>query len=535
MIRTHIRGVMLNIELKDKYHLLIPMLLSLVLVLIVTLLNNYPLSWDVYTHINYSLAYLHDGITSVDYLLNAPAGKTIGYPPMFHFLLIIVSFITHTSLVDGAKIIQILSVVFNVFAVGYVATKILDKKVGFFAAILLLSSFMFTRFLLPIPESLAVFLFIFAVYFYYMASTEADYRYSFLAAIFSVLILLTHISTFVYLMVLLVILALVQTFILKKLDAAEYYLYIVIPIFFMGILGLLALLVISPSHFGQIVKGMFSLIANPGNIFMGQIAMGLERYLRCVGIIPLAFSIIGLYYSFSKREYLFVSLWALVAFVITNLHWFGVPVYTFRLLLYLIVPMVILGAYGVVNIIDKIKTQEKQWVNIFVIALIILSFGVGLMHIMDDSVTHFSSTTEESTYQIAPPTSDEQEVIDYFKNENEHNKSILSNNLFFATVISSTDEIPVHYGFDVYTNKSLSKSSSASLHNEQIGYILYDKSLIMKNSTNNGRLDVRFVNGSYYPTYYFTKEINDNNFNTIKLPASQKTFENDRFIICKII
>lgn len=525
----------MNLNIKKSYYLTVPLILSLILVLIVTLSNKYPLSWDIYTHMNYALAYMHDGITSVDYLLNAPQGKTIGYPPFFHFILIIASYISGSALVDSARVLQIVLSFANVLTVCYVAKKISNEKVGFFAGLLLLSSFMFTRFLLPIPETLAMIFFTLTIYCYYEASTEQDYRYSLLAAILSVLTLLTHFSSFVYLMLLLFVLMIVQTVLLRKIHGIEYYLYIIIPIFFMGILMLLVLFVLSPSHIGQILTGIYSIVSNPFDLLMGQVAMGLERYVRCVGIFSLIFAIIGLVFSFKKKEFLFVSLWALIAFVITNLHWFGIPVYTYRLLIYLMVPMVILGGYGASNLLEKIESHNKKSALIFVIVIIILSFGSGLININDSSVNIYSATTEQSTYQIAPPTSDEQEVINWFENETVGNKSILTNNLFFGTVLSSIDEIPLHYGFDIYTNKTLTKSSLDSLQKEQIGYIIYDKELTFNNTSDNQILGVKYVNGTYYPSYYFTQEITEDNFNNIKLSSTEKVFENERFIICKVV
>jgi hypothetical protein len=194
--------------------------------------------------------------------------------------------------------------------------------------------------------------------------------------------------------------------------------------------------------------------------------------------------------------------------------------------------MVILGGYGILNILNIFQNNNSKIVHIFVGAFIIITLILAFIHINDPSFNNFSSTTEQSTYQIAPPTSDEVELINFFKNETVGNKSILINNLFLGTVISSIDEIPIHYEFDVYTNKSLSKSSLSSLNKEQIGYIVYDKSLVMNNSSND--LDVRYVNGSYYPSYYFTDEITDSNFYKIKLDSSEKIFENNRFIVCKI-
>jgi len=524
-----------NINLKEKYILFVPVLVAFIFALIVTVSNEFPLSWDIYTHINYALAYLHSGITNTDYLLNAPVGKTIGYPPLFHFVLIIFSSVAGSNFLSGARILQVVLVVANVLTIVYVASKFHDGKTGLFAGLILISSFMFTRMFLPIPETLAMIFFTLAIYMYYKATVESNYVCAVLAAILSLLTLLTHFSSFVYLMVLLVVLMIIQSFNLKNFSGVKYYVYTMIPVVLLGLIGLVGLLLVNSSHLSQVLSGMVSIVNNPFDLFMGQVAMGLERYIKCVGVLSLIFGIVGLYYSFKKREFYFVSFWALVAFLFTNLHWFGVPVYTFRLLLYLIVPLVILGGYALSNLADTFKTINRSYNRILVVAIIILSVMLCSIHLMDSSVTTFNAGTEQSTFHIAPPTSEEQEVINWFKNEQTENKSILTNNLYFGTVISSIDEIPIHYGFDIYTNKSLSKSSTESLNNEKIGYIVYDKSLIMKNQSDYESLDVRYVNGSFYPSYYFTKEITEDNFNNIQLQSTEKAFENQRFVVCKVI
>ncbi|RAP52855.1 MAG: hypothetical protein BZ138_02205 [Methanosphaera sp. rholeuAM270] len=524
----------MNVNLKEKYFLLIPILLALIFALIVTLSNDFPLSWDVYTHINYALAYLHNGITNTDYLLNAPAGKSIGYPPLFHIVLIVVSSLFGSDLINGARILQILLVVANVLTVLYVATRISDEKTGFFAALILISSFMFTRLFLPIPETLSMIFFTLAVYAYYKATVDSNGVYSLLCALLAMLTLITHFSTFVYLMILLVVLMVIQTVNLRNFNAMGYYVYTMIPVFLLGCLGLVFLLLFSTSHLSQVLSGMMSIINNPFDLFMGQVAMGLERYIRCVGVLALLSGILGLYYSFKNKDFYFVSLWALVAFLFTNLHWFGIPVYTFRLLLYLIIPLAILGGYALSNLASSLKSTDNKYPIILVLALIILSSCLCFVHINDPSTNIFSASTEESTFQIAPPTSEEQELINWFKEEETTNKSILMNNLYLATVISSIDEIPIHYSFDVFTNKSLSKSSQSSLNKEQIGYIVYDKNLTVNNTTEYGTLNVKYVNGSFYPSYYFTQEITDKNLNIIQPSSTEKVFENGRFIVCKV-
>ena len=524
----------MNVKIGQNYYLFIPVLLALFLALIVTLSSDWPLSWDIYAHISYALTYVNNGITAIDPLLNAPEGKAIGYPPLFHIVLIIVSSLSTLNFIDTARLLQVLLSVFNVATIVFIASKFHDKTTGFMAGLLILSSFMFSRFLLPIPETWAMIFFSLAVYFYYKSTVESKFNYALLTALFSLLVLAAHFSSFVYLGVLLTIMMVAQTLILRNSDAVVYYLGAFVPVLLVGIVAMVFMFMFSPSHLTQILGGAVGLANNPFDLFMGQSAMGLERYVRCVGILPLVFAGIGLYYSFKNKECLFVTAWALVAFFFTNAHWFGVPVYTFRMLIYLMVPLVILGGYALSKIISILKTSNKQLALILIVTMIILSFGFGFVNINDSSVKYSNAQTEKSTFQIAPPTSDEVEVIKWFESQNTTNKSILTNNLFFGTMISSVDKIPLHYSFDIYTNQSLTKSSVSSLNNQSIGYIVYDKNLTLNDSDKYGKPEVIFVNGSYYPSYYFSKEITDKNFAEIKLKGTEKVFENNRFIICKV-
>ena len=74
--------------------------------------------------------------------------------------------------------------------------------------------------------------------------------------------------------------------------------------------------------------------------------------------------------------------------------------------------------------------------------------------------------------------------------------------------------------------------NSISTAESSYGYEGFNN-IIIEGGIWNGKTS--YVNGSYYPSYYFTKEITDNNFNIIKLQSSELVFENDRFIICRVI
>lgn len=522
----------MNIQIDKRAYWLIPILMVLIFTLAISLNYAWPLSWDIFIHINYALTYINHGITTIDPLLNAPGGKAIGYPPMFHALLILVSKLTGLSLFDSAKVFQVVIPVIFMIICMYVSYRMYNEISALVTGLILVSSYIFTRLYLPIPESVTMVLFFVGIYLFHLACRYGKAKYVLVSAIISLLIVSIHFSSFIYYIILLSVLMVVELFIERTSRPFKSYIYFLYVLAVVGLIGAVLLYIISPSHLMDLIGGAVSIISDPMSIFMGQKAMGLERYIKCLGVIVLVCGIVGLYYSFKDRRLLFVSMWTLVAFVLSNLHWFGIPVYTYRMLIYVLMPAVIVGGYGVARLVEKLNTKNKSYSIILILALIILSFIAGYNNINDPALTTTSATTEASTYQIAPPTSSEVEVINWFENA-DHNKSILSNNMFFATVISSTDQMPIHYKFDTYIAQNHT-TTQKSMHKEKIGYILYDKNLVVNNSSSYAHQDVICINGSFYPTYYFTNKITDENFHAIQPEYTTKVFENDRFIICQV-
>ncbi|MCD7781837.1 MAG: hypothetical protein LUG89_03965 [Methanosphaera sp.] len=524
----------MNIKLDKKIYLVIPIFIAFILALILTTRSSWPISWDIYIHINYALTYINNGLTNIDPLLNAPGGKEIGYMPLFHILLILVSLITQTSLIDVARILQVVLPVAGVSLIVYISYKLSGRVAALGSGLLLVSSFIFTRMYMPIPESVAILFFISGIYLYYQSTINNNYKYAIVSGLLSLVVLVTHESSFIYYLILLTALMIIECIMQRTHRPLDYYMYSMVSIIFLFICALFVLLIVSPSSITKVFSAVMTIISDPMSLFSGQVAMGLERYIKCIGIIPIIFGLIGFYYSAKKKEMLFISCWTILAFILSNLHWFGIPVHTYRMLIYVIMPGVLIGGYGFSCLVEKLGERNNNYGIILLILLIISAVGFGYSGINDSSTQNSAASTEYSTYQIAPPTSDEEEVIEWFATEDTNNKSILINNLFFGTVISSVDEIPMHYNFDVYINMSQKDTAINSLNKDNIGYIVYDKELVVNNTTEYNNLSVIKVNGSFYPSYYFTKEITDDNFNQIKIKNTEKVFENNRFIICKV-
>jgi len=523
------------LKYENKKLMLIPVIITFLIAIYVTITSHGPLSWDIYTHINYALAYLINGITTIDPLLNAPAGKTIGYAPLFHILLIITSAITGLDLLQTAQLFQVIFVLLAMISVVYISYKLYDSVSATVTGILLLSSFMFTRLLLPIPETIAVIFFLWGVYFYYISIDNEKSLYVFVSVIMGLLILSVHFSTFIYYVAIISALSLIYLLFSRKKRIIASYLMFIIPLAILLWVGFMMLNTLSPQKAVELLNGTFSIINDPMSLFMGQKAMGLERYIKCVSILPLVFGILGFIYSIKNKTHIFIAIWAMLAFIISNLHWIGVPVYTYRLLIYFVIPTVILGGYAFSHLMENIKIKDNRMILFAIMGLLVLSFVSLGFSLSDEAFNYSSVSTSQSKFHIAPPSSEESEVIEWFKTQNiSTNESMITNNLFFGVVLSSCDVIPMHYSFDVYTSPLSHKSSWNALNDENISYIIYDKSLVMNNSTQYSNLDVVYVEGDYYPTYYFTQPIDEYNFYQIQVSGTEKVFENNRFIVCQV-
>ncbi|MDO5852201.1 MAG: hypothetical protein Q4Q23_06915 [Methanobacteriaceae archaeon] len=521
------------INFKQKRKLILPAFLAMCLILIPTLRYNWPLSWDIFYHINYAIAYANYGLTFIDPLLNAPIGKTIEYPPLFHFMLLGLSYFIPLDLISIARVLQIVFAFLSVFLISYIGFKLYGYIAGIATGFLLLSSLMFLRLVMPLPETLSLLFFTLAIYLYYNSLLQKKWIKSIVTGLLVSLVVMTHFSTAIYLMIILSIITIWQLIYSKKISIVLNYILMILPLIILGLVSLIVLSKINPDQMSLVVNDFINLLFNPMKIFFGQKAMGLERYITCIGILPLIFGIIGTLITFKTRKHLTICIWVITAFVLSNAHWFGIPVYTYRLLVYLLIPLTLIGGYGISYIVKFFEDKKPNVSSIIFIIIMILCTFTGIVMFSDEHIADITVENNISKVQIAPPSMEETEIINYFKNQEKTDKSVLINNLFLGTILSSSDEIPIHYSFDIYASPNSSKSSLKSLQEEKIGYIVYDKSLIDKDDNTTG-ISVKYVKSDFYPLYYYNKELNEENFNKIKLAHTTKTFENNRFIVCKV-
>jgi hypothetical protein len=95
-------------------------------------------------------------------------------------------------------------------------------------------------------------------------------------------------------------------------------------------------------------------------------SLGLFSYLGNLGILVLIFSLIGGISILKKiqmkefmRKDLVILVWILSMFLLSNAYWFGINVISYRVLIYLLIPLSILGGYGINVIYQKLKNNER--------------------------------------------------------------------------------------------------------------------------------------------------------------------------------
>ncbi|MBK6586570.1 MAG: glycosyltransferase family 39 protein [Coprothermobacter sp.] len=92
----------------------------------------------------------------------------------------------------AARLIQPFLAFFGVFSFSYISRKFYGNIIGFLTGLFIISSPLFQRMIVPIPESMAVILLPLLVYFYYLAIKKGENKYAIVAGFLWGLVLLTH-------------------------------------------------------------------------------------------------------------------------------------------------------------------------------------------------------------------------------------------------------------------------------------------------------------------------------------------------------
>jgi hypothetical protein len=216
---------------------------------------------------------------------------------------------------------------------------------------------------------------------------------------------------------------------------------------------------------------------------------------------------------------------------LSKAYYFGINVLSSRVLIYIVIPLSILGGFGVSQVYYKLKDYKRfssgKFRSSFLICIFALSILFGVLNVSDPTLGSYYANTIFGSVQIAPPSPSEVGVADWFKSNGDKNKSISISNLYTGVLIATESGIPINYEFaniNNTTNKSYFETNN-------IGYIVYDKRLTLPPDYNT--LNRYQANSELYPLYYYNKLLYQN-VNQLKPPFTKVVYENKDFIVCEV-
>lgn len=512
---------------------IIPAIIAFLIALIPTLKYQWPLSWDIIIHVQYAMVYAKSGLVLTDPLLNAPFGQKIGYPPLFHLLLVFLGKITRIDYFQIARALQPFLAMFIVLSISYVAKKLYGTIAGVFAGILVLSSFLMGRILLPIPENLALIFLPLSVYFYYRAIKENLLKYALLSSVLFIAVILTHEAAGLILFLTISVLSVAELIIYRNIRIFKFYGAFILLLGCIAAAGILALWILQPDVLNSILNQGITVATGIITSISSNRPINIEGYLN-IGIMVLIFGFIGMIFSLIKRrkQDLFMLIWILLLFLLSIAYLFGINVISYRLLVYLMIPLSIIGGFALSEICGRLKTSGHFSSNKFRAAFLMSVFALGIfsgvLTVEAPDVATFEVQNQYGSLEIAPPSASMVDLANWFNANGDKNKSILTNNLFTGTFLATEAGMPIHYGFEDF-NKNISQSA---IKEANIGYLVLDKRLSLNSP--NDTLKLISVKAEFYPLVYFNKPVSSS-LQELLPDFIKVVYENQDYIVCQIM
>lgn len=511
---------------------IVPAIIAFLIALIPTLKYQWPLSWDIIIHVQYAMVYAKYGLVLTDPLLNAPFGQNIGYPPIFHLLLAAAGTITKVDYFQIARALQPFLAMFIVLSVSYVAKKLYGTIAGISAGFLVLSSFLFGRILLPIPENLALIFLPLSVYFYYRSIKENLLKYAFLSGILFVAIILTHNAASLMLFLTISALSMIELVVYRNIHIFKFYGVFLLSMILLMVIGVLALLVFQPDIFNSILgQGLTAATGFITSISSNR-PLSAQGYFN-IGFLVLIFAAIGMVFSINNRrkDDVFILTWILVMFLVSIAYLFGINVISYRVLVYILIPLSVIGGFGLSEICDKLKASKRfssvKFRSAFLVCVFLLGVLSGVLTVQAPDVATFEVQNKYGPLEIAPPSASMVDLAGWFNENGDKDRSILTNNLFTGTFLATVSGMPIHYGFEDF-NRNISQSA---LKEAGIGYIVLDKRL--NTGSNNETLELIKVKAEFYPLVYFNKPV-PTSLHELLPDFIKVVYENQDYIVCQV-
>jgi len=307
------------------------------------------------------------------------------------------------------------------------------------------------------------------------------------------------------------------------------------------VVGFLYLLIFQPDVLYSLLNEGISVATGIATSIAYNRPLSLEGYLN-LGIMVLIFSVIGIVFSLNEirrktldklsKKVLFILIWILLMFLLSIAYMFGINIISYRLLVYLLIPLSIIGGFGLSQIYERLNASKRLSSDKFRASLLVAVFSLailsGVLTVENPDFGTFQVKNEYETLDIAPPSQSMVDLANWFNTNGDKNKSILTNNLFTGTFLATMSGMPIHYGFEDF-NKAMSQSA---LKEAKIGYLVLDKRLSF--NSQNETLELINVKSEFYPLVYFNKPVSESLPEL--LPDFVKVvYENQDYIVCQVM
>lgn len=518
---------MLNYNnLNKNFLIIIPAIIAFFIALIPTLKYGWPLSWDIIHHVHIANVYAQYGLTLTDPLISLRQGpQKVGYVPLFHLLIVALGHVLKIDYFQIGRYLQPFIASGIVLSVSYVGYRFYGLIAGISAGFLILLSNLVNRIVLPIPENIALIIFPIAVYFYYLSINRKTYKYALFSGLMFIVMLLIHQSAAFLLFLALTAFTISAAILNRNIKVFKNYIaWILLPIS-MGVILIVIILFLDSNIIYSILQNGISAVTGYRDSISYNYNQPLDliRYAWQLGIITLLLAFIGGVVLFKKMntKSLLIIVWIITMFLFSKIDWFGLNIVSYRVLIYLLLPLSILGGLGLYHVYKWGKDKKSLGLPVghLIVGIIFLLAVLNGALIADNPKTAtFGANTEFGTVNIAPPTSSEVDLANWFNKNGDKTKKVVISNYYSGMFLVADTGQPISRDIRILAGKA----NQSSLIKENIGYLVYDKRL--KFSSDNKLY--RAVPGGLV---FFSKDIHQ-----IVPKYAKIVYENNDFIVCQI-
>lgn len=517
-----------------KFLIVIPAAVAFFIALIPTLRWQWPLTLDIINHVHLANVYSQYGLTLTDPLIDPPKGSAIGYPPLFNLIIIFLGTLLKIDYFQVARLLQPVLAFAVVLSVSYVAEKFYGQIAGISAGFLLMSSYLFSRLISPLPETMALIFVPLVIYFYYKSVEDKNYLYALLAGILFLMVVATHQATTLILFLIITSVAVVTGILCKKIRFfTSYIMFLIIPLI-LAICGAVFLIFLAPNFVSNILTHGLQMVTGYMLSLPLNDPISNLKYIAYLGVL-LIFAAIGGIVAVKRRRTpdIIIFTWILVVFLISKAYWFGINVYSIRLLVHLLLPFSILGGFGVSYLYEDFKKHEFKSKTIrsgFLVSVFIISSLYGITTVEDPSLgvlpkyDAFVYGNGTEIPQLTPPTASEVDLAQWFNKNGDKKSVVMSNNYYVAQFVLTMTGQPIA---SVLSSEHclLWGFTKQELTNKNVGYFVYDKRLTYQSKNNFAPMDEG--------TFIFYNKNQD--FKEIAPDYAKLIYENKDYEVYKIV